>query len=106
MTTSLSLYRQFLREVKQLPVPAIRSKLTYNCRELFELHRLEQDPGQLQRLQEDVNAASRLLIWLRRLPKVSRCSATNFQTDSFVHGGCVTQLELQDKFETLFKQFD
>lgn len=83
MTTSLNLYRQFLREVKQLPVPAIRSKLTYNCRELFELHRLEQDTGQLQRLQGDVNAASRLLIWLRRLPRVSgRCAAT-FQTNTF-----------------------
>ena len=72
MTTSLNLYRQFLREVKQLPVPAIRSKLTYNCRELFELHRREQDPEQLQTLKEDVNAASRLLIWLRRLPKVNK----------------------------------
>lgn len=108
MSTSLTLYRQFLREVKQLPVPAIRSKLTYNCRELFELHRAEKEDVRLHRLRGDVDAASRLLIWFRRLPKVSRTRASPRDSETcqkdMVHSQAFS--DLQDKFETLFKQFD
>lgn len=36
---ALSLYRQSLRILRDLPVPAVRSKMIYNIRELFEIYK-------------------------------------------------------------------
>ena len=36
---SLSLYRQSLRLIKDIPIPAIRKKMIYNIRELFAIYR-------------------------------------------------------------------
>ena len=39
MSSTLSLFRQYLRTIRAIPVPAVRKKMAYNIRELFEIYR-------------------------------------------------------------------
>lgn len=36
---ALSLYRQSLRTIRAIPVPAVRRKMAYNIRELFDIYK-------------------------------------------------------------------
>jgi hypothetical protein len=47
---AVALYRQVLRECKRFPVVTIRNKLRYNVREMFDIQRVESNPGALQPL--------------------------------------------------------
>ncbi len=45
MTTgeAIALYRQSLRVIRNIPLPALRQKLQYNVRELFSIYKSEPD---------------------------------------------------------------
>lgn len=40
-TEAISLYRQSLRVIRNIPLPALRQKLQYNVRELFSIYKAE-----------------------------------------------------------------
>ncbi len=67
---SLALYRKLVRSASQFPVKPIARKLLYNIREVFESHREEQQPRKIVYLQDNAEAALRLLASLRHLPEV------------------------------------
>lgn len=49
---SLSLYRQSLRVIKDIPIPAIRKKMVYNIRELFAVYK-DAAPNKIDEVIED-----------------------------------------------------
>ena len=67
---SLALYRKLLRAVKDFPVVPVARKLHHNIREVFEVHKAEQDPSYIERLHSDGGAALRVIAFLRHLPQV------------------------------------
>ncbi len=67
---SLALYRKLLRAVKDFPVAPVARKLHHNIREVFEVHRAEQDPSNIERLHSDGGAALQVIAFLRHLPQV------------------------------------
>ncbi len=67
----LALYRKLLRAVKDFPVAPVARKLRHNIREVFEVHKAEQDPSNIERLHSDGGAALRVIAFLRQLPQVA-----------------------------------
>ena len=49
---AISLYRQSLRVLRDLPVPAVRRKMAYNIRELFEIYK-EAPPNKIEEVIQD-----------------------------------------------------
>ena len=50
LSPSLQLYRRFLRLVGKFPVPAVRTRLQLNVREVFDLYRRETNPQAIRDL--------------------------------------------------------
>ena len=70
MHQTLAVYRQWLREVRKLKVPPIQRKLRVNFRQAIETNRGQQALGTSTKLQEQAQAALRVVQWLRQLPQV------------------------------------
>lgn len=64
------LYRRLLREISDVPVGPIRRKLKHNVRVIFESHKAETNPDELERLKANAWSAVRVLSWLKCLPEV------------------------------------
>ena len=71
--TAISLYRQSLRILKDLPVPSVRRKMAYNIRELFAIYK---DAPQ-HKIDEVIQDGTRDLALLKEILKGRKESVYN-----------------------------
>lgn len=57
---AISLYRQSLRVLRDLPIPAVRRKMAYNIRELFDIYK-DAPPHKIEEVIQDGNRDISLL---------------------------------------------
>lgn len=66
---AIRLYMQLLRQINKFPVIEIRSKLKYNLREMYDIHKRELNPENLNKLLEDGENHLKLLQLLNNADK-------------------------------------
>ena len=66
---AIRLYMQLLRQINKFPVIEMRSKLKFNLREMYDIHKREQNPDNLNKLLEDGENHLKLLTLLNNADK-------------------------------------